>query len=73
MVCFNFARDRLYTEKRWTLTMQGDADDYLHTIGAILHLLPVESDFYNRDDCHAICTLIDAMLPDAEQLMTLHK
>ena len=64
-------------ETNWdffTLTIQGNVDDYLATLRALLDLMAGgDPDFYNRDDNYLICNLIKNMLPNYEQIKLIEK
>ncbi|MDR0295162.1 MAG: hypothetical protein LBH91_03090 [Prevotellaceae bacterium] len=67
MVTFNFNKPTM--ERSWTAIIEGDADEYLYTIRAMLRLLATqEQDFICRDDNYQVLNFIEQLLPEPKQL-----
>lgn len=72
MVQFNNASS---TQASFTVTIEGDKEDYLSTIKALLtYLSQVDEDtIQNQSDRYSICFLISSMLPDSQQIMSVEE
>ena len=67
MVTFDF--DSPMSECGFSIKISGDEDDYLATIRSLLHMLSFQNeDYMNTEDNYRMLTLIEAMLPEYEQL-----
>lgn len=57
-----------------TLTVVGQKDEYIETIKALVGVLGgVEEDFISQRERYLICNLIDGMLPDSRQIVTMEE
>lgn len=67
MVNFNF--NQPIGERTWTVTTEGDAEDYMRTIRALLRVLASQNpDMQSQEDNYDVFLLIEALLPDEKQL-----
>jgi hypothetical protein len=69
-VIFNFD-ERFTRPQSYTVTIQGDTDEYINTIKSLISLIRnVKEDMINPDQICDVCDLIIDMLPLPEQIIT---
>ena len=70
-VTFNFDK-KSKRPVSYTVTINGDQDDYIHTIKSLLELIRnVKEDMIDQDTICDVCDLITNMLPLGDQIINL--